>query len=110
MSCIFDVEIRLFGVRVELRLLGKIPCHTDHVYDFGGNIGGRQAINMGFRKALVSFLRELTRELHSNYFILAPQRLYSRGLSTLKKNRLNALQIEVDGGSVQLQLGFHPRN
>ena len=32
---------------VFLRLLGKIPCHTDHFYDFGGNIDGRQAIITG---------------------------------------------------------------
>ena len=37
-----------------LWLLGKIPCHTDHIYDFEENIGGRQAMNnttsYGFRK------------------------------------------------------------
>ena len=34
--------------------LGKIPCHTDHIYDFGRNIVGRQAIYMGFANTLLS--------------------------------------------------------
>ena len=33
------------GTHFYSRLLGKIPCHTDHIYDFGRNIGGRQAID-----------------------------------------------------------------
>ena len=42
-----------------LWLLGKIPCHTDHIYDFGGNIGGRQAIYMGFADTLLNYTNEL---------------------------------------------------
>ena len=33
------------GTHFYSRLLGKIPCHTDHIYDIGRNIGGRQAID-----------------------------------------------------------------
>ena len=37
-----------------LWLLGKIPSHTDHIYDFGRNMGGRQAIYfMGFANTLL---------------------------------------------------------
>ena len=45
-----------------LRLLGKIPCHTDHIYDFGGNISGRQAINMGFTTTNIKKNPTSTRE------------------------------------------------
>ena len=49
-----------------LWFLGKISCHTDHIYDFGINIGGRQAIYMGFANNLraglattLTFVRQL---------------------------------------------------
>ena len=40
-------QARTYNYDFYLWLLGKIPCHTDHIYDFGGNIGGRTRSTIG---------------------------------------------------------------
>ena len=46
-------QVRTHNYDFLLWLLGKISCHTDHIYDFRGNISGRQATNMGFADTLL---------------------------------------------------------
>ena len=46
-----------------LRLLGKISCH---IYNFGGNIGGQQALK-GFAKTLFYCLQKMWRNLPAHY-------------------------------------------
>ena len=46
-------QVRTHNYDFLLMAFGKIPCHTDHIIcDFGGNIGGRQAINIVFSQTL----------------------------------------------------------
>ena len=58
--CILCVWSTLILKTFYLWLLGKIPCHTDHIYDLGRNIGGRQAIYMGFANTLIVLSASMT--------------------------------------------------
>ena len=49
---IYDFPIYGFGAKSMFK--EKSECYTDHIYDFGINIGGRLAIYMGFAKSLLA--------------------------------------------------------
>ena len=45
-------QVRTHNYDFLLMAFGEISCYTDHICDFGGNIGGRQAINIVFSQTL----------------------------------------------------------
>ena len=46
------VRTHIYDFLSSVWLLGKLPCHIDHIYDFGRNISGRQPIYMAFANAI----------------------------------------------------------